>query len=42
MLTVTVSDLIAGVAVVSLASAAIGAVLEYCGHAIHHEHRHKR
>ncbi|MGV7251939.1 hypothetical protein PJJ30_24225 [Mycobacterium kansasii] len=34
MLNVAITDLITGIAVISLASAAIGAVMEYCWHEI--------
>lgn len=33
------ADLLTAFAVVSLASAAIGAWIEYLGHSIHHRHR---
>jgi hypothetical protein len=32
-------DTITAIAALSLASALIGAILEYCGHAIYHRHR---
>jgi len=35
------ADTITALAVISLASAFIGAVLEYVGHHLHHGHRHK-
>lgn len=34
MLNVAITDLITGIAVISLASSAIGAVMEYCWHEI--------
>jgi uncharacterized membrane protein YGL010W len=33
------SDTITAIAAVSLASALIGAILQYVGHSIHHRHR---
>lgn len=39
VLNVAITDLITGIAVISLASAAIGAVMEYCWHEIRDNHR---